>query len=77
PLAEGTSVVVNVEGESVEAQGDLDVTMPDTQSPGWTQFSFLVFDTVDTVNVPSPVTISIETAGPNGSGLLTVSGISN
>jgi hypothetical protein len=77
PLAGGTSVSVNVEGEFVEAQGDLSVNIPDTQSPGWTQFNFLVFDTEDTVNVVSPVTISVETTGPNGSGLLTISGISN
>jgi hypothetical protein len=77
PLAEGTTVTVNVEGEFVEAQGDLEINIPDTQSPNWTQFNFLVYDTEDTVNVVSPVTISIETAGPNGNGLLTISGISN
>lgn len=77
PLSSGTTVNVNVEGEFVDAQGDLSVTIPDTQSPGWTQFSFLVFDTEDTVIVVSPVTISIETSGPNGSALQTISGISN
>lgn len=77
PLAGGTSVDVTVEGEKVNAQGDLSVIIPDTQSPGWTQFNFLVFDTEDTVNVVSPVTISIETTGPNGGALLTISGVSN
>ncbi len=75
PLAGGTNITVSVEGEEIEAQGDLDITLPDTQSPGWTQFSFLVFDAVDTVNV-RPVTVSIEATGPNGNGLLTISGVS-
>ncbi len=47
PLAGGTTVTVDVEGEFVEAQGDLSVIIPDTQSPSWTQFNFLVFDTDD------------------------------
>ena len=76
PLAGGTSVTVDVEGEDIGAQGDLSVTIPDTQSPGWTQFSFLVFDDADTVNV-RPVTVSIETTGSNGSALLTISGVGN
>jgi len=77
PLAGGTTVNVTVEGEKVDAQGDLSVNLPDTQSPGWTQFSFLVFDIEDTVSVVNPVTINIETTGPNGSALQTISGISN
>ena len=76
PLAGGTTVTVDVEGEFVDAQGDLSVNIPDTQSPGWTQFSFLIYDTEDSL-ITSPVSISIETLGPNGSGLLTISGISN
>ena len=76
PLAGGTGISVSVEGEFVNAQGDLTVNIPDTQSPGWTQFSFLVFDTEDS-SFTSPVTISIQSTGPNGSGLLTISGTSN
>jgi hypothetical protein len=75
PLAGGTSISVSVEGDDVEAQGDLNVSLPDTQSPAWTQFNFLVYDK-DSVNVVKPVTIRIETSGPNGEGFITVSGTS-
>lgn len=77
PLAAGTGITVTVDGEDVEAQGDLEVTLPDTQSPFWTQFNFLVYDIVDTVVVNKPVTIRIETTGPNGDGFLTISGTSH
>ncbi|MCH8033455.1 MAG: hypothetical protein IH950_06845 [Bacteroidetes bacterium] len=76
PLAAGTSITVIVEGDDVKAQGDLNVSLPDTQSPAWTQFNFLVYDIVDTVIVAKPVTIRIETTGPNGGGFITISGIS-
>jgi len=76
PLAAGTSITVSVEGDDVDAQGDLNVSLPDTQSPAWTQFNFLVYDIVDTVIVAKPVTIRISTTGPNGGGFITISGIS-
>jgi hypothetical protein len=76
PLAGGTSINVQVEGDDVAAQGDLGFTLPDTQSPAWTQFNFLVYDIVDTVIVTKPVTIRIETTGPNGDGFITISGTS-
>ena len=76
PLAAGTSITVIVEGDDVKAQGDLNVSLPDTQSPAWTPFNFLVYDIVDTVIVAKPVTIRIETTGPNGGGFITISGIS-
>ncbi|MCH7773693.1 MAG: hypothetical protein IH784_04705 [Bacteroidetes bacterium] len=75
PLAGGTSISVSVEGDDVDAQGDLNVSLPDTQSPAWTQFNFLVYDKEDSVNVAKPVTIRIETTGPNGNGFITISGI--
>ena len=77
PLAGGTAINVTVEGDDVDAQGDLSVTLPDTQSPAWTQFNFLVYDVEDTVIVNKPVTIRIETTGPNGDGFITISGISH
>ena len=77
PLAGGTSITVSVQGDDVEGQGDLEVSLPDTQSPAWTQFNFLVYDTVDSVNVAKPVTIRIATTGPNGEGFITVSGTSH
>jgi len=77
PLAGGTSITVSVEGEDVDSQGDLNVSLPDTQSPAWTQFNFLVYDIIDTVIVNKPVTIRIETTGPNGDGFITISGTSH
>lgn len=76
PLAKGTSITVTVDGTSVGSQGNLSVTLPDTQNRAWTKFNFMVFDNVDTVNVASPVSISILTTGPNGSAIKTFSGIS-
>ena len=73
PLANGTTVTVKVEGESVDAQGDLDFSLPDTQSPGWTQFKFVVYDIEDSLCF-YPGIDKIEASGPNGSGLLTISG---
>ncbi len=75
PLAEGTSISVSVDGESVKATGDVNVNLPDTQSRGWTVFSFTVFDTADTVDVAKPVTIKISTSGPNGATKLSLAGI--
>lgn len=76
PLSEGTTVTVTVEGENIDALGTLEAELPDTQSPSWTTFSFLVFDTQDTVTAVKPVSISIETTGPNGGALLGISGTS-
>jgi hypothetical protein len=77
PLSAGTGITVTVEGESVDAQGDLEVIIPDTQSPAWTQFSFLVYDVEDTLAAVHPATVKIETTGPNGGAFLTISGIGN
>ena len=77
PLVGGTAISVSVEGDDVEAQGDLSVLLPDTQSPAWTQFNFLVYDKQDSVNVTRPVTIRISTTGPNGDGFITISGTSH
>ena len=76
PLAAGTTISVSVEGESVEAQGDLSVTLPDTQSPAWTSFSFVIYD-IDTTNVVKPVSVRVTTNGPNGGAFFPVSGISH
>ena len=66
PLASGTSISVSVEGTNVAAQGEVQLTLPDTQSKSWTTFGFIVYDTADTVNVAGPVTIKLQTNGPNG-----------
>ena len=77
PLAAGTAITVGVEGDNVDSQGDINLTLPDTQSSGWTQFNFLVYDTqADTVLV-NPVTIRVETTGPNGGAFMTIGGITH
>ncbi len=77
PLAEGTSILVEVDGESVDAVGDLALNLPDTQSKSWTQFSFTVFDAVDTVDVAKPVSIKVTASGPNGKAKYTIGGVAN
>jgi hypothetical protein len=76
PLSEGTSINVSVSGENIETLGTLDVDLPDTQSSSWTTFSFLVYDSQDTVTVVKPVSIEIATSGPNGGAVLGISGTS-
>ncbi|MFQ6115532.1 MAG: hypothetical protein ACE5NG_15845, partial [bacterium] len=77
PLSGGTNITVTVDGEDVTAKGALNKTLPDTQSKGWTSFSFVVFDAaVDTV-IAKPVSIRVSTNGPNGSTDLEIVGISN
>lgn len=76
PLAGGTTVSVNIQGTDVEVLGDINFTIPDTQSPAWTQFGFIAYDTKDTVNVVKPVTIRVSADGPNGGAFVTISGTS-
>ena len=76
PLSEGTSINVSIDGENIETLGTLDVDLPDTQSPSWTTFSFLVYDSQDTVTVVKPVSIEISASGPNGGAVLGISGTS-
>lgn len=73
PLAGGQSIKVTTEGEGVELRGDVDITLPDTQSRAWTFFSFSLADK-DTANVARSVGIRIETTGPNGNAALSISG---
>lgn len=74
PLSSGTTITVTVTGESVNADGELNLTLPDTQSRAWTQFSFFVYDKVDTVDVSKPVSITLKTTGPNGNAQVTIRG---
>ncbi len=76
PLAGNTQITVAIEGENIDAGGDLSVVLPDTQSRAWTRFSFYVYDTADTVDLAKPVSIKITTNGPNGGAFLTINGIS-
>ncbi len=77
PLAKGTTISVAVSGTNVAGQGDVAVTLPDTQSKTWTHFGFQVYDTNDTVNVSAPVSVIISTNGPNGSSSTTIYGTSH
>ena len=70
PLAGGTNITVTVDGQNVAAAGETNVFLPDTQDSTWTHFSFSVYDVVDTVNSPAPISITINTSGPNGSAKL-------
>jgi hypothetical protein len=76
PLSSGTSISVNVEGENVKTGGEMSINVPDTQSKGWTKFSFFIYDSVDTLVVAKKITVRITTTGPNGDAQLTISGIS-
>ncbi|MHB8578392.1 MAG: hypothetical protein ACYDA4_00815 [Ignavibacteriaceae bacterium] len=77
PLAKGTTISVAVSGTNVADQGDVAVTLPDTQSKTWTHFGFQVYDTNDTVNVSAPISVIISTNGPNGSSSTTIYGTSH
>ncbi|MCC6550120.1 MAG: Ig-like domain-containing protein [Ignavibacteriaceae bacterium] len=76
PLAPGTAITVTVEGENVDARGNISIQMGDTQSRFATRYSFVVTDNKDTVNVPKPVFITVSTTGSNGRGSIIISGIS-
>lgn len=78
PLSGGTSIKVTVDGEDVKAQGDIDVTLPDTQSRTWTQFNFIIWDTkLDPENILTPVIITIKADGPNGKATVILPGTKN
>ncbi len=73
PLAKDTQIKVSVTGESIKTQGTLSATLPDTQSRGWTIFSFTVVDQ-DTARKFRPISIEIKVRGPNGAALLQTTG---
>lgn len=58
PLSNGQTIDVVVEGDNVKGRGDISFTLPDTQSKGWTQFSFSITDT-DTLPVARSVSVTI------------------
>ena len=66
PMSEGQTITISAKSEGdYELYGSTDVKIPDTQSKSWTNFSFSVYDKVDTVNVKS-ISIEVLTTGPNG-----------
>jgi hypothetical protein len=66
PLAGGTSISVFVEAGEVKAVGNIGETLPDTQSPSWTNFSFALTDANVDTNAVNQVAVKIVTSGPNG-----------
>lgn len=74
PLSNGQTITVVVDGDNVKGRGDVSMNLPDTQSRGWTQFSFSITDS-DTLEVPRSVSVSIKTGGPNGGNHYSFSGI--
>lgn len=73
PLSSGQNITVKAEGENIKLTGDVSINIPDTQSPAWTQFSFTLQDSNDSVKV-APCLITIKTSGPNGENKITISG---
>lgn len=66
PLASGTKVSVTIEGTNVGSEGDVNVSIPDTQDKAWTHFSFTIYDSNDTLNVSKPCKITVQVTSPNG-----------
>ncbi|RMG68781.1 MAG: hypothetical protein D6715_01280 [Calditrichaeota bacterium] len=73
PLAKDTQITVTVGGDGIKTQGTLSATLPDTQSRGWTMFSFTVVDQ-DTASKFRPINIEIKVTGPNGAAILQTTG---
>lgn len=76
PLAGGTSISVTVESGDVKVTGNIDVTLPDTQSPSWTNFGFTLVDAKPDTLLPNIVNVKISTSGPNGDLEAVISGTS-
>jgi hypothetical protein len=73
PLAHGTHIVVAPTTGSV--LGDIDITLPDTQSQGWTYFSFVYYDSyVNETDPPVMAAIAIQVTSPNGNASLIIGG---
>jgi len=76
PLAKGNSISVTVEEGNITLLGDIEFTLPDTQSETFTQFSFSAFDSEpDTLN-PVNAVIKIQSSGPNGDESINIFGTS-
>ena len=80
PLAEGTSIIVIVEGRAVKGVGSIDILLGDTaflggvlyehvlRGPGITEFTFRAIEDIPPLStvVPAIEAITIKVAGPNG-----------
>ncbi|MDZ7757449.1 hypothetical protein [Rhodohalobacter sp.] len=78
PMAEGTTVTVTVDGNEIDLLGDLDITIGAPNSSfnnlDVTNYSFIIDDANPDVTNETPVMITIEVAGPNGTARKTISG---
>ncbi len=69
PMSSGTTISVSVKGKNVEIDGDINVTMDDTQGrgPGATEFSFFVVDVAEPADrVERSISLTVKVEGPNG-----------
>jgi hypothetical protein len=76
PLAEGTSITVSVTEGDLDVTGNIDIRLPDTQSPAYTNFSFTASDSEPGNNNLQQAIITIETSGPNGTARVDIYGTS-
>ncbi len=76
PLSKGTRISVSVEEGDVNVFGDIDLTLPDTQSRTYTQFTFTASDSKPLVEEQKNCLIKIECSGPNGNESLPITGVS-
>jgi hypothetical protein len=77
PLAGGTNITVSVESGDVDAVGNTNLTLPDTQSPAWTFFGFSLIDSKPDSNRVNQVNVKISTTGPNGNLEYSIGGIAH
>ena len=75
PMSAGTSISVSVEAGDVQAIGNTGETLPDTQSPAWTNFSFVLTDSKPDSNNVNQVGVKISTQGPNGNLTYSIFGV--
>jgi len=82
PMAPGTKISVNVEGNKIETIGDTDITVGEpnnsfTNTSQLTDFQFNIRDAAGDTVVTDPVQITITSDGPNGTAKKTISGTKN
>ena len=75
PLVKGTRISVTVEEGDVNLSGDIDITLPDTQSSVYTQFSFTAYDSEPGTELQQNAVIKIQCSSPNGDEVLSIPGI--
>jgi hypothetical protein len=74
PLVGGTNISVTADGKDMNIQGDISFSLPDTQSPAWTQFSFRIYDSQPDSAKLVPASVTVTATGANGFASQTVYG---